>query len=186
VASVWLEEGGVSALQSDGEVSFLPYSDGNLELQALYDGEIDAAAVWDPLGDIAVASGNAKVILDIASDEPFAGRYCCFYYASTKVLEENPEEIEHLLHALDDAQEWINDNREEALQIIVDGGYSEVEDIELAAQLLDDYDYDCCDGSLNDDVSEDVRYFAEKLREIGYLESDPDAFAADLYQPVSQ
>lgn len=81
---------------------------------------------------------------------------------------------------------YINNNREEALKIIVDGGYSEVEDVELAAQLLDDYDYDCCDGSLNDDVSEDVKYFAEKLHEIGYLESDPDEFAANLYQPISQ
>ena len=128
VASVWLEEGGVSALQEDGEVSFLPFADGNLELQALYDGEIDVAAVWDPLGDIAVGSGGAKVLLDIASDEPFAGKYCCFYYASEKVLEEDPQLISALLTAVEDAQEWINDNPAEATQIIADGGYSQIED----------------------------------------------------------
>ena len=92
VASVWLEENGVSAKQENGEATFLPYSDGNLELEALYNGDIDVAAVWDPLGDIAEVSGKAKVLVDISKDEPFAGRYCCFYYASTKVLNENPEE----------------------------------------------------------------------------------------------
>ena len=82
VASVWLEENGVSAKQEDGEATFLPYSDGNLELEALYNGDIDVAAVWDPLGDIAAASGKAKVLVDISKDEPFAGKYCCFLFAS--------------------------------------------------------------------------------------------------------
>ena len=68
VASVWLEENGVSAKQENGEATFLPYSDGNLELEALYNGDIDVAVVWDPLGDIAVASGKAKGLLDISKD----------------------------------------------------------------------------------------------------------------------
>lgn len=183
VASVWLEEGGVSALQEDGAVSFLPFSDGNLELQALYSGDIDVAAVWDPLGDIAVSSGDAKVLLDIATDEPFAGKYCCFYYASEKALEENPALVRALLDSVEEAQEWIRENQEEALDLIVEGGYSQVEDEALAVGLLDDYEYDCCDEKFGD-VQADVEYFAEKLKEIGYLESDPAEFAKNLYQEL--
>ncbi|MBE5889664.1 MAG: ABC transporter substrate-binding protein [Lachnospiraceae bacterium] len=179
VASIWLEEQGVSAKPEDGEATFLPYSDGNLELEALYSGDIDIAAVWDPLGDIAVASGKAEVLVDISTDEPFAGKYCCFYYASEKVLNENPEEVKALYTALLKAQEWINENPEEALDIIEKGNYSEIEDKELAAKLITDYQYETIDS--DHDVKEDILYFAEELKNIGYLESDPQEFTDKLY-----
>ncbi len=184
VASVWLEENGISAKQEDGEATFLPYSDGNLELEALYNGDIDVAAVWDPLGDIAEASGKAKVLVDISKDEPFAGRYCCFYYASTKVLNENPDEIKALYNAVLKAQKWINENPDEALDIIVKGNYSEVEDKELAKSLIADYEYETPETSGTHDVKGDVQYFAEELKKIGYLEGDPTEFTNNLYQSV--
>lgn len=185
VASVWLEENGVSAKQEKGEATFLPYSDGNLELEALYNGDIDVAAVWDPLGDIAVSSGKAKVLIDISKDEPFAGKYCCFYYASTKVLNENPDEIQALYNAVVKAQEWINENPDEALQIIIDGNYSEVEDVELAKQLIVQYEYESAESAGTHDVRGDVLYFAQKLKDIGYLEGDPEEFTEKLYQPLN-
>ena len=172
VASVWLEENGVSAKQEKGEVTFLPYSDGNLELEALYN------------GDIAEASGKAKVLVDISKDEPFAGRYCCFYYASTKVLNENPEEIKALYNAVLKAQKWINENPDEALDIIVKGNYSEVEDKEIAKTLIADYEYETPETSGSHDVKGDVLYFAEELKKIGYLEGNPQEFTDKLYQEV--
>lgn len=182
VASVWLEEGGVSARQEDGEVTFLPYSDGNLELQALYDGDIDIAAVWDPLGDIAVASGQAKVLIDISKDEPFAGKSCCFYYASEKVLNENPDLIKALYEAVQNAQEWIDENPEEAVEIISSENYSEIEDAELAAELITHYEYETHEHK--SDVREDIRYFAEELNKIGYLETDADTFTDNIYYAI--
>ena len=184
VASVWLEENGVSAKQEDGEATFLPYSDGNLELEALYNGDIDVAAVWDPLGDIAEASGKAKVLVDISKDEPFAGRYCCFYYASTKVLNENPDEIKALYNAVLKAQKWINENPDEALDLIVKGNYSEVEDKELAKALISDYEYETPESEGSHDVKGDVLYFAQELKTIGYLEGDPQEFTDKLYQSL--
>ena len=184
VASVWLEEGGVSAKQEDGKASFLPFSDGNLELEALYKGDIDIAAVWDPLGDIAAASGKAKVLVDISKDAPFAGKYCCFYYASSKVLEENPDEIKALYNAVLKAQEWINNNPEEALDLIVKGEYSQVEDKELAKSLIADYQYETPETAGSHDVKADVQYFAEELKKIGYLEGDPTEFTEKIYKAV--
>ena len=184
VASVWLEENGVSAKQEDGEATFLPYSDGNLELEALYNGDIDVAAVWDPLGDIAAASGKAKVLVDISKDEPFAGKYCCFYYASTKVLNENPDEIKALYNAVLKAQKWINENPDEALDLIVKGNYSEVEDKDLAKQLIVDYEYETPETEGTHDVKGDVLYFAKELKNIGYLEGDPEEFTNNLYQSL--
>ncbi len=184
VASVWLEEGGVSAKQENGEATFLPYSDGNLELEALYNGDIDVAAVWDPLGDIAVASGKAKVLVDITKDEPFAGKYCCFYYASTKVLEENPDEIKALYNAVLKAQDWIMQNPEEALDLIVKGEYSQVEDKDLAIELLKSYEYETPSNAGSHDVKADVQYFSEELKKIGYLNGDPTEFTNNLYKSL--
>ena len=184
VASVWLEEGGVSAKQEDGKATFLPFSDGNLELEALYKGDIDIAAVWDPLGDIASASGKAKVLVDISKDAPFAGKYCCFYYASSKVLEENPDEIKALYNAVLKAQEWINNNPDEALDLIVKGEYSQVEDKELAKSLISDYQYETQATAGSHDVKGDVKYFAEELKKIGYLEGDPTEFTEKIYKAL--
>ena len=135
VASVWLEQAGISALQQDGEVEFLPFSDGNLELEALYSGDIDVAAMWDPLGSVAAKEGKARVLFDLSTDPAFKDKYCCFLYASEKLINEKPDEIAALLRAYRKAQDWIAKNPEEAVDIIISGKYSQIEDKELAARL---------------------------------------------------
>ena len=183
VASVWLENAGISALQEDGQVTFLPFADGNLELEALYKGEIDAAAMWDPLASVAEKAGNVEKILDITTDEPFAGRACCFLYASKYLVDNKPEEIEALLRAYRKAQDFINKNPEEAVDIIIEGGYSQIEDRELAIELITSYNYPSYEQLENGDfdVKDDVHYFAEQLYNIGYLQTDADTYTSTYY-----
>ncbi len=186
VASVWIEQAGISALQQDNEVTFLPFSDGNLELEALYNGEIDVAAMWDPLGSVAEKEGKAKVIFDLSTDPAFAGKYCCFLYASNKVLDEEPEKISALLRALRKAQNWISENPDEAVDIIISGKYSQIEDKELAVELIKTYAYPSEEDRENKtrDLQSDVKYFVNALHDIGYLESEPERFAKDIYTEV--
>jgi NitT/TauT family transport system substrate-binding protein len=186
VASVWLEQAGISALQSDGEVTFLPFSDGNLELEALYNGEIDVAALWDPLGSVAEQAGNVKVIFDLSTDPAFAGKYCCFLYASSKVLEENPEEVAALLRAYRKAQNWISENPEEAVDIIINGKYAQIEDRDLAVELVKSYGYPSTEERDADshNVRDDVQYFVQALYDIGYLTTDPTEFTNEIYADV--
>ncbi len=44
------------------------------------------AALWDPLGSIYTSGSNAeyKVLFDLSTDPTFAGKYCCFLYASSR------------------------------------------------------------------------------------------------------
>lgn len=186
VASVWVEQAGLSADQNNGDVTFVPYSDGNLELEALYNGEIDVAALWDPFGSNAEASGQAKVIFDLRTDPTFAGKYCCFLYASNKILEENPEEVAALLRAYQKAQDWISKNPEETVDIIIEKKYAAVEDRDLAIELIKSYEYPSYeDREANaNQVQENVRYFAEQLYNIGYLKTDSDAFTKKAYAEV--
>lgn len=179
VASVWLENAGISALQEDGEVTFLPYSDGNLELEALYNGDIDVAAMWDPLGSVAEKEGKVRVIFDLSTDPVFAGKYCCFLFASSKVLEEDPQQVEALLSAYRKAQDWISKNPEEAVDLIIEGKYSQITDKELAVELLKCYEYPSEEerAAGTHSIKEDVAYFANALHDIGYLNTDGNAFA---------
>ena len=186
VASVWLEQAGISALQKDGEVEFLPFADGNLELEALYSGELDVAAMWDPLGSVAEKEGKVKVIFDLRTDPAFAGKYCCFLYASEKLLNENPEEIAALLRAYRKAQDWISKNPEEAVDIIINGKYAQIEDRELAIELIKSYEYPSFEDRANNkqSVEADVQYFVQSLYDIGYLTSEPTQFAKDIFVKV--
>lgn len=185
VASLWLESNGIVASNNE-EVTFTPYSDGNLELQALSNGEIDAAALWDPFGSLAVEEYGYKEIFDLADNEQFADKYCCFIYASNKVLEEDPEEIAALLRAIHKAQNFIYENPEEAVSIIVEGNYADVSDYEdLAVELVQSYGYPSYEEQDADLVRENVLYFVEQLANIGYLSTDDaEAFMDQVYTYV--
>ncbi|MGM9936076.1 MAG: ABC transporter substrate-binding protein [Candidatus Ornithomonoglobus sp.] len=186
VASVWVENAGISALAEDGEVTFLPFSDGNLELEALYNGEIDVAAMWDPLGSVSAKEGKTKIIFDLATDPAFRDKYCCFLYASNKLLKENPDEIAALLRAYQKAQNWISENPEEAVDIIISGKYAQIEDKELAVDLIKSYEYPSTADREADrhNVKDDVQYFAQALYDIGYLTTDPAEFTEKAYADV--
>lgn len=186
VASVWVEKAGISADSADGEVTFVPYADGNLEIEALVNGDIDVAAVWDPFGSVAEKEGKGKVIFDLSTDETFAGKYCCFLYASNKILEEDPEEVAALLRAYRKAQDWISENPDDAVDIIIDGQYASIEDRDLAVELVKSYEYPCDEDREADthNIYEDVKYFATELYNIGYLTTDPTEFADKIYADV--
>lgn len=185
-ASLWLSVNGVSTKPEDGQVAFLPFADGNLALEALQQGQIDAAAIWDPLASAYEKAGLADVILDIATDPVFAGRYCCFIYVSAKILKEEPAKIAALLRAIHKAEAWIAKHPGEAVDIIAEGKYSEIEDKELAVQLLKDYVYTSQEErkELGFDVKGDLKYFSALLKNIGYLNQDPDEFVENVYESV--
>ncbi|MBR0599469.1 ABC transporter substrate-binding protein [Sinanaerobacter chloroacetimidivorans] len=187
VASVWLEKAGISAKQEDNEVTFVPYTDGNLEIESVKNGDVDVAALWDPLGSIAEQTGDFKVIFDLSTDPTFAGKYCCFLYASEKVLNEDPEKVAALLRAYNKAQNWIAENPKEAVDIIADKKYAAIEDKVLAEALVKSYAYPSAENhaSGNTHIYEDVLYFVQELQSIGYLKTkDAAAFADQIYFDV--
>lgn len=188
VASVWLENAGIVA-KDNKDVTFVPFNDGNLEVEAAEKGEIDAAAIWDPFGSLAIKNKGFVQIFDLSTDPLFAGKYCCFLYASEKFLQESPEKAAALLSAYNQAQEWIHDNPKEAVDIIVEKKYSDIADKELAEELLKNYAYPSQmkheSGSTH--VKEDVLYFVKELQKIGYLKTnDPEKFANEIYYEVKK
>ena len=188
VASLWLENAGIVA-KDNKDVTFVPYSDGNLEIAAAEKGEIDAAASWDPYGSLAVKNKGFTEIFDLSTDPLFKGKYCCFLYASEKYLKEDPERAAALLTAYNKAQEWIHDNPAEAVDIISEKKYSDINDKELATELLKNYEYPSKEehASGKTHTKEDVLYFVKELKKVGYLKTnDPEKFANEIYYDVKQ
>ncbi|MDR1801458.1 MAG: ABC transporter substrate-binding protein [Lachnospiraceae bacterium] len=187
VAALWLEKAGISADQADKEVTFLPFEEGNLEIEALRSGDVDVAALWDPFASIQAKTGEFTEIFDLATDPLFADHYCCFLYASNKWIEEKPEQVAALLRAYRAAQDWIANNIDEAVDIIADKKYSEIDDKkEIAAELLEHYQIPHLSdhGTSAYNVGGDVEYFAEQLYSIGYLETEPSAFVDKAYANI--
>lgn len=183
-ASLWLENHGVAA-QNNKDVTFVPYTDGNLEIEAAQKGEVDAAALWDPFGAQAVESKGFKKVFDLSTDPTFKNKYCCFLYASDKVLKEKPDEVAAILRAYRKAQDWIHSNPEETVNIISNKKYANLTDKKQAVELLKSYQYPSLQQQDPDNVKANVLYFSQQLSKIGYLKTkEPDQFAQGAYQYV--
>lgn len=186
VASVWLENHGVVA-KDNKDVTFVPYGDGNLEIEAAEKEDIDAAAIWDPFGALAVKNKGFNKIFDLSTDPIFADKYCCFLYASEKVIDEDPQKVAALLRAYNKAQDWIHNNPEEAVKIISEKKYSDITDTELAVDLIKSYQYPSAEEQKNKvtNTKANVLYFVQQLSKIGYLKTkDPDKFADQIFYEV--
>ena len=182
-ATLWLEANGVSAIN---DVQFLPYADGNLALEALERGQVEAVSLWDPLGSLAAVDGRADVLMDLATDPVFAGRYCCFYYVSGILLEKEPEKIKALLRALEQAHTWISEHPEETVELMQAGKHSAIEDKEFATALIKSYEYQSPEQKIKSgrNLKADLHYFADLLHKVGYLQLNADEFTEKIYREV--
>jgi NitT/TauT family transport system substrate-binding protein len=182
ITSVALGEAGIDPGVEAGEVTWAPYDLSVLqEVTGSPDGP-DAFAAWDPFGVIAVASGDFRVLVDIGEDAPFAGRACCFLYVSNEALIDQHDQVKALYAGWTAAEEWISANPDEAAAIITDGSNHEAyvasEDVGFIADLLSSYHYSPThEAAHTAKAYDDILYFADKLKNTGYLPADLDAQA---------
>ncbi|GMO21495.1 MAG: ABC transporter substrate-binding protein [Termitinemataceae bacterium] len=168
------------------EISWKPFPNDQI-LQAVEKGEAQALAAWDPFATIAVKSGKYRVLVDIATDPLFAGKNCCFVFASGKLVRDNPAAVAATFRAVQKAIKWEGDNPAEAAKLLIDNKILSTTDTDLVAELLDDYAYDAHASHSQDiNAKEDAVFFAAELAKIGYLPADLDAqkFVDDMYVDI--
>ncbi|WP_036920865.1 ABC transporter substrate-binding protein [Propionicicella superfundia] len=190
VASVALGDAGIDPSESAGQVTFAPYDLTTLE-EVAKRGEVDAIAAWDPQATIAENNGF-RVLVDISSHPLFAGRFCCFLYASGAAVNDKPETVAALLRGWYKAIEWIAENPEETARIVTDSSQHEAyvpsEDQELLVTLLKSYHYKNHASSASSDsqARDDALFFVGKLKDVGYLSSsiDTEQFVDNLVVQV--
>lgn len=177
---------GSAGINPQTEITWKPYPNDQL-VQVTESGEADLFAAWDPFATTAERSGKFRVLLDISDHPLFAGKNCCFIFASGKLVKEKPKVVAAVLRAVHRAVEWIGANPAEAARILVESKHVASDDTALLTELLSHYRYDHhYSAASNADAKADAAYFAGELAKIGYLPADLDAdkFAEDLYVDI--
>lgn len=191
ITSIALSDAGINPAESAGEVTFAPYDLSTLQAVATR-GEVDAIGAWDPFGTTAEQAGF-RTLVDIGSHPLFAGRFCCFLYASGNAYAKRPDAVAALLRGWYRAVEWVAANPDETVRIITDAtnheAYVASTDKALLVKLLNSYHYlnhhDA--ASLTTQAHDDALYFAQALKKVGYLSANLDAqkFADNLVAKVN-
>lgn len=175
VTTVLLAKYGINP-QTD--VTWRPYPLDQLT-QAVSKGEVDAFAAWDPYGTLAVNQHGYRVLTDISTDPLFAGRSCCFLYASQKQIDKNPGKVAAIARAYKEADDWIQKNPEETAKIEINKKYVAATDLKLVTSMIKSYDY----VYTTSQAKSDIKYFVKKFSATGFLKSDtnPDEFTNKVY-----
>ncbi|MDR1339684.1 MAG: ABC transporter substrate-binding protein [Prevotellaceae bacterium] len=183
VTSVLLANSGIDPQKG---VTWIPFPRDILPTIADKSKEVDAVALWDPWGPLAVKRGYT-LLCDISTHPLFAGKYCCFIFASGQYVKEKPELIRAILRAYRRASEWIAANPEETAKIVVEKDYVASSDTALITQLIVNYRYHSRHGHAEKaQARDDALYFSRELKKTGFLPADldPEKFVEHFYFDV--
>lgn len=167
---------GIGVSEENMEVEWVVYSLSDLPL-ALENGAIDAAALHDPVAYNAEEEYGFTKILDLSTDEKFAGEYCCMSFVTTKLAKENPEAAAAYTRAILKACAFVSANPYEAAKIQIENNQCSG-DLETNAKLLASYNYSPSVSA----ASETIYNAASELIRIGELNSsDPEDFVSNAF-----
>ena len=96
---------------SDVETAFLPPADARAAFER---GDIDAWVIWDPFLADAEISANARIIADatgLAANREF-------FLSSKKLADEHPEVLDIIYEEIQETEEWVEANKEEAAEFL--------------------------------------------------------------------
>jgi NitT/TauT family transport system substrate-binding protein len=112
----YLLDNGYNTKENGGNVEVLTVK--NPDIVTLFlTKQIDGAWVPEPWGEKLIKEANAKVLVDERDLWPNGQFVTAHIIARTDYIEKNPDVIKKLLGAHIDMTSWINNNRNEALQI---------------------------------------------------------------------
>lgn len=150
------------------DVNFVPV-ELSTATQALEKGEIQACLMSDQYSAPFRDSGDLEVIRSITYDDDFTNEPCCIYMFNGEFLEENPLHAEKLEKVLKKVNLYIEDNMEEAAEIIVEKNLAPG-DYETVLRNMKEYNW-----VVEDDVLETtLTSVIEDYKEGGVLPADTD------------
>jgi NitT/TauT family transport system substrate-binding protein len=91
---------------------------------AMQRGEIDAATMSDQFAKKFVLDGTLRVIRSITYDEDFKREACCVLAVNGDFIRANPLTAKKLARAFRKASKWYENNKEEAVRILLDRGWT--------------------------------------------------------------
>ncbi|MDR2739115.1 MAG: ABC transporter substrate-binding protein [Treponema sp.] len=135
----YLGELGIRASGDDSEVEWVIYPSTELPL-ALEQGWVDAIGLGDPRAQIIENAGQARVIINSATDDYLKNEFCCVTPLRTEFVEKHPAVAAAFIRAIQKGAKFVQDNPDETARILQEKNYV-AGDPEVNAQILRTYDY---------------------------------------------
>lgn len=139
-------------------------------IQAMQSGEIQAANLSDQFARSFVKDGTLKYIRSITYDEDFSTEPCCIMAVNSDFMEKNPITAYKLTKAFSDANDWIEDNKAEAAQILIDNQWASG-DVETVQSFLEEWNFKISD----EDCGTALKNILNDYKGFGLFDEDIDA-----------
>jgi NitT/TauT family transport system substrate-binding protein len=161
----WLAEHGLNAREQGGNVQVLPIANAD-QLSLFQRGEVDASWAIEPWATRLVQEAGGEIFLDERDLWPDGKFVTTHLIVRTRFLEQHPDVVERLVRAHVETTEWINENPEEAKDLLND----HIE--EITSHRLPDRVIDTAWGNIDitvDPVAVSLLDSARDAYELGYL-----------------
>ncbi len=183
-ARAWLQKNGLKDKDHGGNVDVRPIA--NADALALFiKGELQAAWAPEPWATRLILEGNGKVFLDERDLWPNGDFVTTHLIVSAKFLAEHPATVEKLLRAHVKTTQWINENPDQAKQV-VNAGIKQVTSAPLPEAVINGAWRN--QKTTYDPIASSLRKSADDAFALGYLgEKKPDLaniYALDLLNKV--
>lgn len=134
-------------------------------IQAMQSGEVQAGNLSDQFAAPFVKDGTLRYIRSITWDEDFAHEPCCVHAINSDFLEQNPITSKKLTRAFRDACNWIEENKGEATDILLENKWASG-DRELVLEMMESWNF-----AITDQECEDaLRSVLDDYKSFGLLE----------------
>jgi NitT/TauT family transport system substrate-binding protein len=143
-------------------------------IERFVDGKIDAFLGFAPEPQELRARRIGHSILNTALDHPWSQYFCCMLGGNREYVRRNPVATKRVIRAYLKAADLCATEPTGAAQQLVEGGYTPRYD--YALQALRDIPYD---KWREYDPEDTIRFYALRLREVGFIKSTPQKIIAE-------
>ena len=135
---------------------------------------VDALMGFPPVPQELRAKGIGHVIVNSSVDRPWSQYFCCVLAANKKFVQRHPVATKRAIRAILKATDVCALEPERSARVVVDRGFTAAYDYALAT--MKEVPYNRWREYHPDDT---VRFYALRLREIGYIKNNPQKLIAD-------
>lgn len=155
--------------------------DAGAAVLALQSGEIQAALLGDQFAKSFMEDGTLRMIRSLSFDEDFINEACCIHGVNKTFYEQNPITVKKLTLAHEKAKEWITNNREEAVKILLDNKWASG-DFDTVLEIFNTYSYSV-DEAMTEKTLRDI---IDDYKSFGFINKnrETDTILEEIWDPV--
>lgn len=136
-------------------------------VQSMESGEVQGAILSDEYANKFVEDGTLKRIRSLSFDDDFKNEACCVNALNGDFVRENPLMAKAYNEAVLSTQKWIEDNVEEAAQILFDNNWASG-DFDAAVEMMESYNW----AVTLDDTEKTLETVIEDYKNLGIIDSE--------------